>query len=249
MYAFALLAMPLSFFTITALTFRSGSASYTSYIKGLVAGIPSILIWLLLKPLFAPVWGSWLLVLTFLAKYWLLPFGLAAAAYEVTAGFRGLSRGGDYGKVTAFLFGVLSVFGTVYTIDSWGNPSRVYALVLPCLFVASALLFPVLLEEAAKDGFPTAVKQVLLALGAFVLAAAGAALFFMRLAWLGLLISLLYVAGAGILGWRRLSRPERVVRPEQPARLAAPAQSAVQPQTATQARQGRRTLPLKKPLL
>jgi len=244
MYAFALLAMPLSFFAITALTFRSGSASYTSYVKGLVAGIPSALIWLLLRPVFAPVWGSWLLVLTFLAKYWLLPFGLAATAYAVTAGFRGLGRGGDYGKVTAFLFGVLSMFGAAYTIESWGDPSRVYALVLPCLFVASALLFPVLLEEAAKDGYPGAIKQILLALGAFVLAAAGAALFFMRLAWLGLLISLLYMAGAGILGWRRLSRPERVVRPEQAARPAAPAQ----PQSATQARQGRRTLPLKKPL-
>jgi hypothetical protein len=231
MYAFAFLSMPLSFLALAALRFRSGTGSYPSYVKGLLGGIPAVLLWLLFTPLFAPVWGSWLLVLTFLFKYWVLPFGLAVTACAVLVGFRGLSRGGDYEKVTACMFGVLTVFGVAHTIEAWGDPSRVYALVLPCLLVGSALAFPVLLEEAAKDGFPVAMKQILLALGAFSIAAFGAALFFMRFAWLGLIISLLLVAGAGFMGWRRLGQLERLVSPEQPV---------------MQPRQGRRTLPLKK---
>lgn len=234
MYAFAILSMPLSFFAIVALTFKSGSVSYPSYVKGLLAGVPAVLLWLLLKPLFTPVWGSWLLVLTFLFKYWVLPFGLAATAYVVIVGVRSLSRGVDYESATAFIFGVLSIFGAAHTIESWGNPSRVYALVLPCLLAASALGFPVLLEEAAKDGFPGATKQIMLAIVAFIVAALGASLFFMRFAWLGLIISLLYCVGAGMVGWRRLVRPER------PARPVGPVQQPVM-----QSRQGRRTLPLK----
>jgi len=234
MYAFAILSMPLSFFAIVALTFRSGSAAYPSFVKGLLAGIPAVLLWLLFKPLFAPVWGSWLLPLTFLFKYWVLPFGLAVAAYGLVAGFRSLSRGVDYEPATAFVFGVLSVFGAAHTIESWGDPSRVYALVLPCLLAASALAAPVLLEEASKDGFPSATKHILLALAACSVAALGAALFFMRFAWLGLIVSLLYIAGAGLVGFRRLVRPERPARPVEPA------------QPSTQPRRGRAPLPLKR---
>lgn len=233
MYAFAILSMPLSFFALAALTFRSGTASYPTFVKGSLAGIPAVLAWLLFKPLFAPAWGSWLLVLTFLFKYWVLPFGLATAAYAALAGFRNLSRGGDYESTTAFFFGVLSVFGIAHTIESWGDPSRVYALLLPCLLAVSALAFPVPLEEAAKDGFPSASKHILLALAAFLVAALGAALFFLRFAWLGFAIAVLYMAGAGLVGWRRLVRPER------PARPVAPVQPAAQ------SRQGRRALPLK----
>ncbi len=235
MYAFAILSMPLAFFALVALKFRSGSASYPSYVKGLLGGIPAVLLWLLFKPLFAPVWGSWLLVLTFLFKYWVLPFGLAAAAYGLVVGFRGLSRGAYYEPAVAFVFGVMSVFGIAHTIESWGDPSRVYALVLPCLLAASALAAPVLLEEAAKDGFPAASKHILLAFAAFTVAALGAALFFMRFAWLGLIITVLYMAGAGFVGWRRLVRPERPARPVEPVQ-----------QSVTQSRQGRRMLPLKK---
>ncbi len=245
MYAFAFLSMPLSFFALAALRFRSGTGSYPAYVKGLLSGIPAVLLWLLLKPFLAPVWGSWILVLTFLLKYWVLPFGLATAAYGLVVGFRGLSRGGDCEKATAFVFGVLSVFGAAHTIESWGDPSRVYALVLPCLLVASALAYPVLLEEASKDGFPAAMKQILFALAGGTLAALGASLFFMRFAWLGLIISLLFVAGAVFLGWQRLGRPER------PARPAAPVQSGSQPaappaaQKSAPVRRGRTPLPLK----
>lgn len=238
MYAFAILSMPLSFLAMVALRFRSGTTSYVSYVKGLLGGIPAVLLWLLFKPLFAPVWGSWLLILTFLFKYWVLPFGLAAAAYGLVVGFRGLSRGGDYEKSTAFVFGVLSVFGAAHTIESWGDPSLMYALVLPCLLVASALAFPVLLEEAAKDGFPAAIKQVLVALLGCTIAALGAALFFMRFAWLGLIMSLLFIAGTGFMGWQRLGRPER------PARPVAPAQPGAQP-----AGKSRRALPLKSQII
>lgn len=234
MYAFAMLSMPLLFLAIAALKFRSGTTSFPSYVKGLLAGIPAVLLWLLFKPLFAPAWGSWLLVLTFLFKYWVLPFGLAATAYVLLVGVRGLSRGADYEPATAFVFGVLSVFGAAHTVESWGDPSRVYALVLPCLLAASALAAPVLLEEASKDGFPSATKHILLALAACSVAALGAVLFFMRFAWLGLIISLLYSAGAGLVGWRRLVRPER------PARPVGPVQPLAQP------RRGRAPLPLKR---
>ncbi len=198
------------------------SSRFQSFIKGLLFGVPAVLFWLIAKPLLAPVWGSWLLILTFMVRYWLLPFGLAAAAYAVAVGFKGLSRGGGYEQLVAFFFGVLSVFGVAHTIASWGDPSRVFALVIPCLLAASALAVPVLLEEAAKDGFPDASKQIALAVIAFSVAATGAALFFMRLEWLGLIVSLLYVSGAVFLGWRRLVRPNRLARPLGPEPQISP---------------------------
>ncbi len=246
MYAFAFLSMPLSFLALAALRFRSGTGSYPTYFKGLLGGIPAVLLWLLLKPFLAPVWGSWLLVLTFLFKYWVFPLGLAVAAYGLIVGFRGLSRGGDYEKATAFVFGVLSVFGAAHTIESWGDPSRVYALVLPCLLVASALAFPVLLEEAAKDGFPAAMKQVLVAIAGCMFAALGAALFFMRFAWLGLIISLFFIAGTGFMGWRRLGRPERPARPVAPVQPGAQPAGPPSAQKSAPVRRGRTPLPLKR---
>ncbi len=206
MYAFSLMSMPLSFLVLAAWTFRPDTSSNRSFARGALFGIPAVVIWSLAGPLYPSVWGSPLLILGFLARFWVLPFGLTTVAYAVSVGFSGLSRGLDYERTVAFFAGSLSVFGIGHAVSSWGDPSRVYALVVPCLLVASAVAFPVLLEEAAKDGFPGALKYLALALAGFAVAATGTALFFMRLEWLGMLVSALYGAGAVFVGLHRLRK-------------------------------------------
>lgn len=201
--------MPLCFFAVAAWTFRSGEWRGRPFARGLLFGIPAVLVWLLLRPLLAPAWGSPLLVLSFFCRYWLLPFGLTTAAYSVTVGFAGVARGLEYERLVAFMAGSLSVFGLAHTVSSWGGYSRVYALLLPAMLAASAVAYPVLLEEAVKDGMPGAVKYVAIAVGCSLIGATGVALFFMRLEWLGAILSALYVAGAAVLGVRRLRRDRR----------------------------------------
>ena len=201
--------MPLCFLAVAAWTFRSGEWRGRPFTRGLLFGIPAVLVWLLFRPLLEPAWGSPLLVLSFFCRYWLLPFGLSTAAYSVSVGFSGLARGLEYERLVSFMAGALSVFGLAHTVSSWGGASRVFALLLPAMLAASAVAYPVLLEEAVKDGMPGAVKYLALAVGGFALGALGVALFFMRLEWLGAILSALYVAGATVLGVRRLKRDRR----------------------------------------
>jgi len=201
--------MPLCFFTVAAWTFRSGEWRGRPFARGLLFGIPAVLVWLLFRPILAPTWGSPLLVLSFFARYWLLPFGLSTATYYVAVGFNGLARGMEYERLVSFMAGSLSVFGLAHTVLSWGDSNRVYALLIPAMLAASAVAYPVLLEEAVKDGMPGAMKYLAIAIACFIVAALGVALFFMRMEWLGAILSALYVAGAAILGVKRLKRDRR----------------------------------------
>jgi len=201
--------MPLCFFAVAAWTFRSGEWRGRPFARGLLLGIPAVLVWLLLRPLLAPAWGSPLLVLSFFCRYWLLPFGLSTAAYAVAVGFAGVARGLEYERLVAFMAGSLSVFGLVHTVSSWGGSNRVFALLLPAMLAVSAVAYPALLEEAVKDGMPGAAKYIAIAVGCSVIGATGVALFFMRLEWLGAILSALYVAGAAVFGVKRLRRYRR----------------------------------------
>lgn len=171
-------------------------------------GIIGAALALIVRPIFTPVWGSGLLILCFLGEYWLIPFGLTSLAYALALGFSRLQRKGGYEQAVAFIAGSMSVFGVSHSIMSWGDPSRVYAFVIPVLMLGSALAFPVLLEEAVKDGWPDAIKHIALALLGFFFASSAAAMFFMRLEWLGIVMTILYTAGCAVLGIRRLLRKE-----------------------------------------
>lgn len=173
-----------------------------------MGGLAAVLA-LLVRPLFTPVWGSGLLILCFLGEYWLVPFGFTSAAYALAVGLPKMTKGSGYENAVAFIAGSLSVFGVSHTIMSWGNPSRIYAFVIPIMMLGSAIAFPVLLEEAVKDGWPDAIKQLALMLLGFSIASVGAALFFMRLEWLGVIVMVLYTAGCVALGLGRLLRRER----------------------------------------
>ncbi|HUW68798.1 MAG TPA: hypothetical protein VMX33_01065 [bacterium] len=204
MYLFSMLAMPLSFLAILAWTTGGSEAIWRSFARGALFGIPSVVIWLMARPLFTPLWGSPLLVLGFLLRYWILPLGLTTLAYELSTGLSGLARGADYRRFAAFTFGSMTMFGLAQTIQSWGNPSRVYALLVPLLLVSSSMAYPSLVEEAAKDGMPGALKYAALAVAASLLGALAVSLFFMRLEWLGGIVSVLFLAGTGYLGARTL---------------------------------------------
>ncbi len=201
-----MLSLPLSFLVVMAWTSRDGASAMRAFARGLLFGIPAVLLGMLLKPLSEPAWGSPLLVLSFLLRYWLLPFGLSTATYAVAVGLGPLARGLEYERLLSYMAGSLSVFGVANGLASLGEPSRVYMIALPCMVASSALAYPALLEEAVKDGMPDALKSIALAIGGFAVASLGAALFFMRAQWLGFIVSLLYTAGAAFIGYRRLAR-------------------------------------------
>lgn len=216
MYAFALLSMPLSFMAVSAWFFGVGEKSGRAFARGLLFGLPSVFVWILSRGLLAPVWGSPLLAIVFFARYWLLPFGLTTLAYVAAVGFSSVARNGEYDRLVSFFMGSLTVFGVAHAISSWGDRSSVFSIVLPCMLVATALAFPCLFEEAVKDGMPGALKPLALATLGCVVAAFGAAFFFMRLEWLGYLVSALYTSGAMALGLSRLLRANRAGRRGEP---------------------------------
>ncbi len=199
-----MLAMPLSFLAILAWTTGGSEMIWRAFVRGALFGVPSILLWLMARPLFAPVWGSPLLVLGFLLRYWLVPLGLTTLAYELSIGLSGLARGTEYRRFVAFTFGSMTMFGLAQTIQSWGNPSRVYAILVPLLLVSSCMAYPELVQEAAKDGMPGALKHASLAVLGSAVGALAISLFFMRLEWLGAIVSVAFLAGTGYLGARTL---------------------------------------------
>jgi hypothetical protein len=206
MYAFSLLSLPLTFMAVSVWKFRGGGASYRSFVRGLIFGIPVIFFWSLLRPLFAPRWGSFLLPLGFLLRYWLVPLGLSVGAYGLSAGFAGLTRGLDYERLVAFLFGSMTVVGIAQVVESWGVRDPAITLAIPSLVAASLLSVPYFIEEAVKDGMPYAVGHVAVIIGGLLAASLAVSLFFFRLEWLGAIITILFCAGSTLVGLKRLSR-------------------------------------------
>ncbi len=206
MYAFSLLSMPLTFMAVSAWKFRGGGAIYRSFVRGLVFGLPVVLVWTLLLPVFTPRWGSILLPLSFLLRYWLVPLGLSAGAYGLSAGFSGLTRGLDYERLVAFLFGSMTVVGFAQTIQSWGVRDPALTIAIPALAAASLLSVPYFIEESVKDGMPYALGHVAVILGGLLAASLAASLFFFRLEWLGAIVTILFCAGSTLVGLKRLSR-------------------------------------------
>lgn len=209
MYAFSIVAMPLSFLAVAAWFFQQETEGCRAFFRGLLFGLPGTLVWLLLGPLYRPAWGSFLLVLSFFTGHWLLPLGLTTLFYVLAVGFQGLRKGVDHERALAFFAGSLSVFSLGRTILAWGEPNRVVALLVPVMAVAGAYAFVVLLEEAVKDGFPGAIWPLAIALAGSLLGATGTALFYMRLEWLGFVVCALCTAGASLLAWSRLARGAR----------------------------------------
>lgn len=206
MYAFSLLSMPLTFMAVSVWKFRGGGVAYRSFVRGIIFGLPVLFLWSLLRPLFAPRWGSILLPLSFLLRYWLVPLGLSVGAYGLSAGFAGLTRGLDYERLVAFLFGSMTVVGIAQVVASWGVRDPALTLALPALVAASLLSVPYFIEEAVKDGMPYAVGHGAVILGGLLAASLAVSFFFFRLEWLGVIMTILFCAGSTLVGLKRLSR-------------------------------------------
>jgi len=204
MYMFSMMSIPLMFVALVFWTNRSAEPVWRAAGLGLFMGIPAILLWMLIAPLYAPLYGSPLLVLSFFIRCWLVPFGLSILAYSLTIGLPGLARKNDYDRFLGFMAGSMTLFALANTVYTWGQPSRVLALLLPLVMASSVLAFPVFVEEAVKDGMPAAIKQIVFVVAGFTVAATGISLFFFRLEWLGFVLSVLYLAGTIFLGLRRL---------------------------------------------
>lgn len=208
MRVFMLLMLPLGLPALMAWFWDPARRNETwrSFFMGALVSLPALLIWWALGFSYAPVWGSALLPLGFLLRFWVLPFGLMALAFGLTRGFRALSRGEDYRKLTGFTFGFMAVFNIAHAAGLWGESYLAWTMMLPLLLGASALHAPALLEECARDGMPDALKWVALMLGSHIVAALALAFMFLRMEWLGVILGLAYVAGTTYLGLHRAAK-------------------------------------------
>lgn len=206
MYVFAAISIPLAFLALAAWRFNGGEPVYRAYARGLLFGLPVTVVWSMLGPAYRPSWGSFALIADFLLGYFVLPLGLSLAAYAASPGYRGLTRGHDFERLSAYLFGTMSVVGLTQAVRAWGSPDPAIAIAVPALALASVFALPVFIEEAAKDGMPYALGHSALALAGLAFAAFAASCFFLRLAWLGILASASYCAGAAAIGFTRLAK-------------------------------------------
>lgn len=232
MYSFAVLSLPLSFLALVAWYSMPRALSLRLFARGALVGIPGVALWIILRPLFRPSWGSALLALSFFLKYWLLPFAAAITGFALSVGFRpraprakvplgqrtapspapataGETGASPYDRSLPFVFGLLSVFALAQAVDAWGDPDMVTVIVMPLSTLVAALALPALLEDASRD---RPVPYALAGLGACVAASFGAASFYLRLEWLGIVLTTLFVGGVGTYGiWRFMGEGRRVV--------------------------------------
>lgn len=180
--------------------------TWRSFFMGALLSVPALLLWLVLGFMYRPVWGSALLPLGFLLRFWVLPYGFMALAWILTRGMGGLARGEDYRKLVGFTFGFMTVFNIAHAASLWGESYMAWTILLPLLLAASALHAPVLLEECARDGMPDAVKWIGLMAVSFILASLSLSLLFLRVEWLGIILGLAYIAGASYLGLHRAAK-------------------------------------------
>jgi hypothetical protein len=208
MYSFLLLAMPLSHFSLCAWFWDSSQRekSHRLFLRGFIMALPSVLLWQVARPLFNPAWGSPLLILSFLAGYWILPFSLASGAYVLARDLAGLERGLDFRPFISFTLGFMSVFNLAHAIVHWNVIHPAYTLVLPVLLATSVMAYAVGFEETVRDGLPGGLKWLAGLLGIFILDSTALALFFLRMEWLGWVLALSMAIACGFFGFKRLKR-------------------------------------------
>ncbi|TFG84470.1 MAG: hypothetical protein E4H20_03065 [Spirochaetales bacterium] len=206
MYAFTLFLLPLAVPALAAWFPRVGQHPYRMAVRGGLSALPAILVWLALGFAYRPIWGSLIVMPIFLLRFFLIPCGLMAGAYALTSGLRDLERGIGYADLLSFNLGFMAIFNIAHAIALWGDRYYAYTLVLPVLLGATALGFPTLFEEAIRDGMPTGLRWLAAALGGLILASLALSLLFLRLEWLGLVLSAGFAAGSVFLGIKRLSR-------------------------------------------
>ena len=214
MYVFAFFSMPLAYFCLSA-WYKPGPFDTRLFFRGLLAGLPAVLIWLFLRPIYNPLWGSWLLLFSFFFKYWFLPFGLSVAGFAVFVGFSGkndevklplgyksvLPRINNdlYEKALPFGFGILSVFSVSEAVLSFNVSDPLLYLLLPLCLLAAALSLPLLIEEIKNKSWLVLAA----AIAALLLLSFGNALLYLRREVWGILISVLFIAASGFYGMLR----------------------------------------------
>jgi hypothetical protein len=205
MYALLLFLLPLSVPACAAWFPKGDSRPFRLAVRGSIMAIPSVLVWLILKSLHQPSWGSALLILTVFARYLLIPAGLFVGSFVLSSGLRNVERGIGFKDLLYYSLGFFAVFNIIFAVSLWGERYYAYTLVLPIMMGATALALPPLMENAVRYGMPDGIRWILAAIAGLVLAATAFSLLFLRLEWLGIILCLAYSAGAGSLGLIRLA--------------------------------------------
>jgi hypothetical protein len=183
---FSMSLVPLFYLALSSWFSQSdGTASgkYT-FFNGLFIAVPSVVLWYLFRNTYAYDWGSQWLIGSFLIRYWLLPFGFAMIGYTVTRGFS--ESRWNRNDFFAYLCGFISFFSAFQTITQWGVRDPVFTFVLTILTVVNIILLVFLIDKAILVGMPLSIILLFLCLVCGALTGIIPALFFMRLAWLGI---------------------------------------------------------------
>lgn len=206
MQLLSFLLLPLIVPALSAWFPKADPKPFSKAVLGFAAGMPAALLWFLARGLYAPAYGGAILALSFYLRYFLIPGLLLAAALALTLGFRSLERGTGYRDLVNFSLGFYAAMSAAFALAEWGVHYYGYTLVLPFLIAGTALGSPLLFEESVRDGMPDGIKWIAAMFGAYALGATSLALLFLRLEWLGLILSAGYAVGGAVIGVRKLGR-------------------------------------------
>ncbi len=172
-------------------------ATWRIFFRGVLIGIPALLVWKLLSFAYNPAWGSFLLVLSFGLKYWLLPYALALGAWCIFYGWSKLDKA-CIKALTSFLCGFMSLFAIAFTMELWGNSFGAWLIALPLLTFCGIFIMPFAIRELACDYMPSGIRWILAILAIILVSASALALFFLRLEWLAILVTTMSCAGSAL---------------------------------------------------
>jgi len=191
MYILACLGTPLLFLAITTRFYDLSErpAIWRIFFRGVLMAIPAVLVWKLFSFLYSPAWGSLLLGLSFGLKFWLLPYILAVGSWCILYGWSKLDQG-CIKPLSSFFAGFMSLFTIVFTFELWGSRFGAWLIALPLLSFCSTFITPFALKELGCDYMPSGIRWILAILGIILAAAFTLALYFLRLEWLAILMTI-----------------------------------------------------------
>lgn len=209
MYLLLISSVPLTFLVLLSAVLPREEApqAFKTFLRGLIAFIPLIVLQLILRNLVPHAYGSPLGIFRLSWEYFFLPIVLALASWRLFEPFEKASRD-DQGKLR-FIYhaaGCLAPLGLVTMIESFGSHSVfivfLWPVMLPALSLASLFLFSSALMEYG-------IRRILIFVGAGIaMLACGmpAWLLEARLEWLGILSGVIIAGASGYFAWSKASK-------------------------------------------
>jgi len=197
MFGFPIVAIPLSYLTLSAWFFAQSKEERLSkyYGRGLLLGIPCLLVHLLLYRIIPEMPGGLLYIFRIWWERYLLPTGLAVGIYRLLHTFdETIQSKASLRRFMAFLFGYFTLFSVVFTLRDSGFLGPFSIFFSPVLSIAIIFITIYLLERIVTETGIHAALWISAAILVSLAFACVAYLFYARLEWLGGILALITLA-------------------------------------------------------